>query len=46
MVDVFNDPELPTAEVKEVEVSMQTDSFSSGWRTMINADYILQNLFC
>ena len=46
MAKIFNDQDLSTAEIKEVQVSIQRDSFSCGWRTLINADYILQNLFC
>ena len=46
MADLYGDAELAMAEPKAVDVAMQNDTFSCGWRTMINAECILQNLFC
>ena len=46
MAGLYGDAELARAEPKTVDVAMQNDTFSCGWRTMINAECILQNLFC
>lgn len=46
MAGLYGDAELAMAEPKPVDVAIQNDTFSCGWRTMINAECILQNLFC
>ena len=41
----FNNKQLHKVEFKEVKVPEQKDCFSCGWRTLIHAEYILQNLY-
>ena len=44
--ELYGDAELSKAVPKQVEVPRQKDTFSCGWRTILNAEVILQNLFC
>ena len=46
MADLYGDAELAMVEPKAVDVAIQKDTFSCGWRTMINVECILQNMFC